>query len=94
MDLFENEKQEVVFPPAQESSFPDFNSQWIPPFEEGISSKTGRVIEKGTDIFKKASGFYFALLGLTALVIFLPAFVRVLYGLSKWLFEMAEIVFP
>lgn len=94
MDIFETQQQDISYPPAQENSFPDFSPQWIPPFEEDLSTRTGKNIEKSKDIVKKACGFIFAGLGLTALVIFLPTIVRILYGASRWLYELAETVFP
>lgn len=94
MDLFEIPKQEVQHPPAQANEFSDFNIKWIPPFEEGIKTKTGKNIDKVVDITKKAAGFYMYGLGLVALLIILPAIVRFLYEFSRWAYEAAGNVFP
>ena len=94
MDPFENQKHEVYQPSTQDNQFPDFNTQWLPQFEEGIKTKTGKSLDQGSDILKKASGFYFFGLGLTALIIFLPAIVRFLYEFSSWAYEAAGNIFP
>lgn len=96
-DPFENKKQktEIYQPPVGEAGFPDFiNTQWpIPSFEEGIKTKIGNNLEKGTDILKKASNFYFFALGLIALIIFFPTIIRFLYEISSWLYEVIGKLF-
>ncbi|MFH2059393.1 MAG: hypothetical protein ABIJ59_10895 [Pseudomonadota bacterium] len=94
MDPFETQKQTINYPPAQDSQFPDFNTRWLPQFEEGIETKTGKNLEKGSDILKKASSFYFFGIGLIALIIFLPAIVRFLYEFSRWAYDGAGNIFP
>ena len=94
MDPFENQKHEIYQPPAQDNQFPDFNTRWLPQFEEGIKSKTGKKLDQGSDILKKASNFYIYGLGLVALIIFLPAIVRFLYEFSSWAYEAAGNIFP
>ena len=74
--------------------FPDFNSQWMSQPEEGIKSKIGKDIEKGTDIAKKASNFYLYGIGLIALLILLPPFWRFVYELSSWAFDHVGNMFP
>ena len=94
MDPFENQKHEIYQPPAKDSQFPDFNTRWLPQVDEGIKTKTGKSLDQGSDILKKASNFYIYGLGLTALIIFLPAIVRFLYEFSSWAYEAAGNVFP
>jgi hypothetical protein len=94
VDPFENPKQEIYQPPVQENQFPDFNARWIPQFNEGIKTKTGKNLEKGSDIFKKGSSFYIYGLGLTALIIILPAIIRFLYEFSRWAYDRAGNIFP
>jgi hypothetical protein len=87
MDPFENQKQEIYQPPAQDHQFPDFNTKWLPQFEEGIKTKTGKNLDKGSDILKKSCNFYMYCLGLIALIMFFPTIVRFLYELSSWAYE-------
>ncbi len=94
MDLFENQKQEIYQPPPVQNDFPDFNTKWLPQFEEGIKTKVGNNLEKGSDILKKATGLYWFGLGLTILLIFLPAILRFIYEFSRYLFEKAGNIFP
>lgn len=94
MDPFENQKTEIYQPPAQDAGFPDFNTKWLPQFEEGIKTKIGKKLEQGTDILKKGSNFYIYGLGLIALLIILPAILRFLYEFSRWAFENAGNIFP
>jgi len=94
MDPFENQKHEIYQPPVQDAGFPDFNAKWLPQFEEGIKTKTGKTLEQGTDILKKTSNFYMYGLGLIALLIILPAILRFLYEFSRWAFENAGNIFP
>jgi hypothetical protein len=94
MDLFESQQPEVYQPPEQEGQFPDFNTKWLPQFEEGIKTKTGKIIEQGTDILRKASNFYIFSLGLVALLIILPAIIRFLYEFSSWAYDAAGNIFP
>lgn len=94
MDPFENQQQELWQPPTQNIQFPDINTKWLPQLDEGIKTKAGKNLEKGSDILKKASSFYVYTLGLIALIIFLPAIVRFLYEFSSWAYEMAGKIFP
>ena len=94
MDPFENQKYEIYQPPVQDAGFPDFSAKWIPQLDEGIKTKTGKILEEGTDIFKKSSNFYMYGLGLIALLIVLPAILRFLYEFSRWAFENAGNIFP
>ncbi|MCK4454605.1 hypothetical protein KAU51_04685 [Candidatus Parcubacteria bacterium] len=94
MNPFENQKHENYHPPTQDIGFPDFNTRWSPQFNEGIKTKTGKILEKGADILKKASNFYMYGLGLIALLIFLPAILRFLYEFSSWVFDAAGKIFP
>ena len=94
MDIFEHPKQEIYQPPAQDNQFPDFNTRWLPQFDEGIKTKTGKSLDQGSDILKKSCSFYIYGLGLAALVIILPAIVRFLYEFSRWAYEAAGNVFP
>lgn len=94
MDPFENQNQEIHQPQPLDNQFPDFNTRWLPPFEEGIKTKTGKNLEKGSDILKKASNFYFLGIGVVALIIFLPTIVRFLYEFSSWAYEAAGNIFP
>lgn len=94
MDLFENQKHEVYQPPVQNNQFPDFNTRWLPQFDEGIKTKTGKSLDQGSDILKKASNFYVYGLGLTALIIIFPAIARFLYEFSRWAFDAAGKIFP
>lgn len=88
-DPFKEQKAEIYQPPVQDAGFPDFiNTKWtLPSFEEGVKTKTGKGFEKGIDILKKASSFYFFALGLIALLIFFPTIIRFLYELSSWLYK-------
>ncbi len=94
MDPFEHPKQEIYQPPIPDNQFPDFNTRWLPQFEEGIKTKTGKNLDKGSDIIKKSCNFYMYGLGLAALIIFLPAIVRFLYEFSSWAYEAAGNIFP
>ena len=94
MDPFENQNHEIYQPPAQDNQFPDFNTRWLPQFDEGVKTKTGKTIEQGTDILKKGSSFYMYGLGLIALIIILPAILRFLYEFSRWAFDAAGNIFP
>ncbi len=94
MDPFEIPKTEVFQPPPPDTGFPDLNTQWLPPFEEGVKTKTGKNLEKGSDILKKAMSLYWFGLGLTALIIILPAMLRFLYEFSNWAYENAGTIFP
>ena len=94
MDPFENQKQKVTHPPVPGKSFPDFNPMWIPQFDEGVSSKTAKGLERGSDTIKKGLGFSMNCLGLLALIIFLPPIFKFLYELSAWLFNGIEKIFP
>ena len=76
------------------SSFPDFNTQWLPPFEEGPHTKLGSTIEKGTHIAKKTFGFYMCGLGLIALISILPVLLRFMYEFSSWAFDKVGNIFP
>ena len=91
---FGNKMPEISQAPPPENQFPDFNTKWLPQFEEGLKTKVGNNIEKGSDILKKAAGLYWFGLGLTILIVFLPAILRFIYGLSKYLFEKAGNIFP
>ena len=73
MDPFENPKQEIYKPPVPDNQFPDFNTRWLPQFEEDITTKTGKNLDKGSDILKKTCSFYMYGLSLAALLIILPA---------------------
>lgn len=93
-DPFESKKTEIYQPPVQDNGLADFlNTQWAPQFDEGLNTKTGKNLEKGTDILKKASYFYFFALGLIALLIFSPTIIRLLYELSSWLFDGVGKIF-
>jgi len=94
LDPFENQSQEIFQPPTQENQFPDFNTRWLPQINDGIKTKTGKNLEKGSDILKKASSFYIYGLGLSALVIILPAIIRFLYEFSSWAYDKAGNIFP
>ena len=94
MDIFENQKPEIHHPPAQDAGFPDFNTRWLPLFDEGIKTKTGKTLEQGTDILKKTSNLYMYGVGLIALLIILPAILRFLYEFSRWAFDAAGNIFP
>ena len=93
-DPFENQKQEIYQPPAIDNQFPDFNTRWLPQFDEGIKTKTGKNLEKGSDILKKSASFYRYGIGLTALLIILPAIVRFLYEFSSWAYKAVGKIFP
>lgn len=73
--------------------FPNFSAQWLPPFEEGPNTRTGKAIEKGTDIVKKSVNFYLAGLGLVALVIILPALLRLFIEFSRWAYDWVGTIF-
>ncbi len=94
MDPFENHKQEIYQPPPVQDGFPDFNARWIPEFDEGIKTKIGENLEKGSDVTKKASKFYMYGLGLIALIIILPAIMKFLIEFSSWAFDAAGNIFP
>lgn len=94
MDPFEDLRQEVHHPPAAPDEFPSFNTQWLPQFDEGIETKAGKSLEKGSDILKKASSFYMFALALAVLIIFLPPIIRFLYGLSRFAYDKAGSIFP
>ncbi len=93
MDPFENQKQEIYQPPVPDNQFPDFNTRWLPQYEEGIETKTGKILDKGSDILKKSCNFYMYSLVLIALIIFFPTIVRFLYELSSWAYEGATNLF-
>ena len=93
-DPFEPQKTEIYQPPSQEPNFSDFNIRWLPTFDEGIKTKIGTNLEKGSDILKKASSFYVYGLGLVTLLIILPPVIRFLYEFSSWLFDVAGNLFP
>jgi hypothetical protein len=93
VDPFENQKTEIYQPPAQDAGFPDFNTKWMPQFEEGIKTKVGTNLEKGSDILKKSSSLYVYALGLIALLIFFPAILRFLYEFSRWAFDISGNIF-
>jgi len=95
MDPFKNQKYEIYQSQDEipDNGFPDFNSQWMPPIEEGIRSKIGKTIEKGTDVLKKASHFYFCGIALMALLILLPPIFRLVYELSSWAFDLVGNIF-
>ena len=97
-DPFENQnpKQEIYQPPTIQDDFPDFNfnTKWLPQFEEGIKTQTGKSLEKGSEILKKAANFYMYGLALAALIIFLPAIARFLYEFSRWAYDRAGNIFP
>lgn len=94
MDPFENQEQEIYQPPQVQNDFPDFNTRWLPQFDEGIKTKIGSILEKGSDIFKKSMNLYWVVLGLTALIIILPAIIRFLYEFSNWAYDWAGNIFP
>ena len=94
MDIFENQNQEIHQPPAVQDEFPNFNTRWMPDFDEGIKTKIGSNLEKGSDILKKSTNLYWISLGLTALVIILPAILRFIYELSRWAYNGAGSIFP
>jgi hypothetical protein len=81
---------------AKESSFlfPDFNAQMLPRFDEGNKTKTSKNIDKGTDILKSTANLYMYGLGVVALLIFLPAILRLLYEFSCWAYDFAGTIFP
>ena len=95
-DPFENNSKRNVQDETNVENFklPDFNTSWMPPFEEGIKTKVGRGIEKGTDIIKKTSNLYIYGLLLIILIIILPAILRLVYEFSSWAFDLAGKVFP
>ena len=94
MDIFENQKQEINHPPVQDAGFPDFNTTWIPQFDEGIKTKTGKNLDEGTDILKKAFSFVFVIVGLIILLIFLPSIFRLAYECASWAFDASGNIFP
>ena len=94
MDPFENQQHEIYQPPVPDNQFPDFNTRWLPQFEDGIKTKTGKNLDKGSDILKKSCNFYMYGLGLAALIIILPAIARFLYEFSSWAFDAAGKIFP
>ncbi len=93
-DPFKTQEAEIFHPEGHDSSFPDFNTRWLPTFDEDIKTKAGMNLEKGSDILKKASSFYMYGLGLIALLIILPAILRFLYELSSYLFDISGNLFP
>lgn len=94
MDPFErNQEQEIYHPASVPDDFPDFNTRWLPQFDEGIETETGKNLEKGSDILKKASSFYIFGLGLIALIITFPAILRFLYEFSRWAYNWAGDIF-
>ncbi|HEC66930.1 MAG TPA: hypothetical protein ENI23_16770 [bacterium] len=93
LDPFEDHKQDIYQPPPVQDGFPDFNTRWAPEIDEGIKTKTGEGLDKGTDVLKKASNFYIYGLGLIALIIILPAILRFLYELSRWAYNWAGNIF-
>lgn len=93
-DPFEPQKTEIYQPPGPDTNFPDFNTRWLPSFDEGIKTKTGKSLEQGSDILKKASSFYVYSLGVITLLIFLPAIIRFLYECSSWLYDKSGNIFP
>lgn len=94
MDPFEKPKQEIFQPPPTSNEFPNFNTRWIPEFDEGIKTKAGESLEKGADILKKASNLYLYGLGLTCLIIILPVIIRFIYEFSGWAYDWAGNIFP
>ena len=94
MDPFEDLKQEIYQPPAVQDEFPNFNTRWMPQFDEGIKTKIGSNLEKGSEILKKSTTFYWIGLGLTALIIILPAILRFLFEFSRWAYDGAGAIFP
>ena len=94
MDPFENHKQEKYQAPSVHDEFLNFNTRWIPDFDEGIKTKIGKSLEKGADVFKKASNFYMYGLVLIALIIILPAIIKFLMEFSSWAFDAAGNIFP
>ncbi|MDM8535870.1 hypothetical protein QUF70_03880 [Desulfobacterales bacterium HSG17] len=93
MDLFKNQKQETTSPPMQNAGFPNFNTTWIP-HDESIKTKTGKNLDKGTDILKKTFNFVFVIVGLIILMIFLPTIFRFFYEFSSWAYDEAGNIFP
>ena len=94
MDPFENQKTEIYQPAPVQDDFPDFNTRWLPQIDEGIKTKTGSSLEKWSDILRKAMNLYWFGLGLTALIIILPAIIRFLYEFSNWAYDSAGNIFP
>ena len=76
------------------SNFPDFNTRFFPDFEEGAKSKTGKNLDKGTEIIKSAMNVYLFGLGLASLLIILPVLLRFLYEFSSWAFDKVGNIFP
>ena len=73
--------------------FPDFNSQWTSPVDEGIKTKLGGGIEKGTDIAKKAAYFYVYGVLLVTLLILLPTIFRFVYEFASWTYSHVGNIF-
>lgn len=94
MDLFEKKEQEIYHPPSVQDDFPNFNTKWMPQFDEEIKTKIGNNLEKGSDILKKGTNLYWFGLGLTALIIILPAILRFLFEFSRWAYDGAGAIFP
>ncbi len=96
MDPFKSDQQEnyPISNLDNTPQFPDFNTQWMPQFEEGVKTKLGSNIEKGTDIIKKASNLYLFAIGLVALLMILPPLGRLMYEFSKWSFDFVGKIFP
>lgn len=94
MDLFENQKQEIYNPAPIQDNFPDLNTKWFPQFDEEIKTKIGSDLDKGSDILKKAMSLYWFGLGLTTLLIILPAIIRFLYEFSNWAYDKSGNIFP
>jgi len=95
MDPFETKQSEIYQPPPVQDEFPDFNVQkLLPQLEDEVKTITGRNLEKGSDILKKSMSLYWVALGLTALLIILPALLRLLFEFSSWAYEWAGKIFP
>ena len=94
MDPFENQEQEIYQPPAVQDDFPNFNTKWMPEFDEGIKTKIGSNLEKSSDILKKSTNLYWIGLGLTALIFILPAILRFIFEFSRWAYDGAGSIFP
>ena len=94
MALFQDLKPEIYKPPAIQDEFPNLNTKWMPQFDEDIKTKIGSNLEKGSDILKKGTNLYWFGLGLTALIIILPAILRFLFEFSRWAYDRAGAIFP
>lgn len=94
MDPFEDHNQEIYQPQPLDNQFPDFNTRFLPQFDEGLKTKTGKNLDKGSDILKKACKFYFCGIALIALIIFMPVILKFLIEFSSWAFEKSGKIFP